>query len=68
MTEFLEGVEALFQDESFSGNNSSGGELFLFEAVEDLVAFLLVLIGEEESAVALEILNMFQCTYVIWYV
>lgn len=57
MAEFLQTIESFLQDNSFLGNGTSSCVFFLFKFIEYLLTFLFVFIGEEESAMSLEILR-----------
>ena len=57
MTESLQRVKPLLQDDRFGGNGSSSCEFLLFKVVEDILALLLVSVGEKQSTVTLQILN-----------
>ena len=63
MAKLLERVEALFEDDGIGSDSASGGVLALFEVLEDLLALLMGLVGEKQSAVAFQVLPLHCYTY-----
>jgi hypothetical protein len=57
VAEFFEGVEPFLKNDGLGGDCASSCKFLFFEIVEEFFAFLLGLVGEEESAMPFKILH-----------